>query len=408
MIAKKNSKHQGSQGGQGKHAPESRKPPQLREPKAKPVQEALAEANLLAQLRNSSYHRKRLEALKGDVLAVDANGKFKMSDAEFDKQVVKHVVGKLQQARDLGIMRGGAMRLPKTGKAIIVGDVHGQVPNLTAILKEAQLDKNPTTKLIFMGDMLAPSKEITPESVNIPANSVHRIISWLQARYPDQIFVINGNHEMHMMADAKKIEIPPDAPWSAYLGVVDARHFPDVNQVVNRIAESPLIIQIGDKDKGELTRTFQHSPGRAQGGHGLKQVEGMNTPKERYTEGMDIFDNENSLDAKAMKELNKRNKSDLTYFGHISPTTMQRSIADGRVKPIEAQGSVVKVDGGGVYIDSQTMRGGVLEINLDKDAVSEKIIPLAQLHDKHNTRQKGLTEFGGNDADIRLEPQIKS
>jgi hypothetical protein len=400
-AAKKNSKHQGAGGGQGKHAPENRKPPQPKESGAT-VKEALAKANPLSQLKNSAYHNKRLDALKDSILAKDANGNFKISNKEFEKQVVNHVVAKLQDARAAGLMKGGLLRLPKSGKAFVIGDLHEQTPNLTAVLREAQLDKNPDTKLIFLGDILSGTKSGESSAVMSHDDSMHRIISWLQARYPDQIFVINGNHEMHIMGSVKGVDVPIEASYSAYLAPMEAMKYSDPEQVVKRVAESPLMIQIGDKSKGELTRTFQHSPGQDRK-IDLEQVEGLDDVTSRYQRGIGIFDGEESLEEKHMQDLNKVNRSDLTYFGHVAPSTVARRLEDEDIVPVESKGLVMKVKGGGIYVDSQTMDSGIVEIDLDKDSAKEKMTTFTELHEKHRTINKGFGEYGGDDKDMLVK-----
>lgn len=395
-------KNQASGGGRGKHSSAKRKAVKTRASVAQTIKEALKKENPLAQLKNSKFINKKLDKLKKNILATDDKGNFKMSNAEFNKQVVSHAVKKLQDARKAGIMEGGVMRLPKQGKLIVVGDLHEQATNLTAILAKAQLDKNPNTKIILLGDIVSGSKTSDKDETG-GGDSMHRVISWLQARYPDQVFAVNGNHEMGMMAGVEKMKGGSKA--SKALGRMEARNFSDKQQVISRIKESPLIIQIGDKAKGEYTRTFQHSPGNSGNTLDINSVAKLDTPEKRFAKATNVFEGKKLVDKQSMEELNKQNKSDMTYFGHISPEIVAKGINDGSVKPLETNGVVAKFKGGGTFVDSQTKKSGIVEINLDKDSAPEKIVSLNNLRKDYKAKTghlEGLREFGGSDKDTIL------
>ena len=71
------------------------------------------------------------------------------------------------------------------GKVVIIGDIHGQYYDLVEILRRVKFGKT-NKKLVFMGDYVDRGKN-QPEVV--------ALLFGLKIRYPNQIFLLRGNHE---------------------------------------------------------------------------------------------------------------------------------------------------------------------------------------------------------------------
>ena len=78
------------------------------------------------------------------------------------------------------------------GKVTIIGDVHGQFYDLHSILKSFHEPEVPETNLLFLGDYVdrgAYGPEIT------------LLLFTLKLRYPDNVFMMRGNHESREMTE---------------------------------------------------------------------------------------------------------------------------------------------------------------------------------------------------------------
>ena len=78
------------------------------------------------------------------------------------------------------------------GKVTIVGDVHGQFYDLHGILKKEHRPEFLNEKLLFLGDYVDRGP-YGPEIV--------LLLYTLKQKYPDNVFLLRGNHESREMAE---------------------------------------------------------------------------------------------------------------------------------------------------------------------------------------------------------------
>ena len=73
-----------------------------------------------------------------------------------------------------------------SGKITIIGDVHGQFYDLHGILKMIHKPEEPNSKLLFLGDYVDRGC-YGPEII--------LLLLTLKHKYPDNIYLLRGNHE---------------------------------------------------------------------------------------------------------------------------------------------------------------------------------------------------------------------
>lgn len=108
--------------------------------------------------------------------------------------LLREVIQILRREREKGRMgsqklREGLVELEPGGKALVVGDLHGDLDSLTSILKESQFlrkVKQDEIYLIFLGDYGDRGEE-TPE--------VYWVILKLKSTFPERVILLRGNHE---------------------------------------------------------------------------------------------------------------------------------------------------------------------------------------------------------------------
>ena len=97
---------------------------------------------------------------------------------------------KEQRTGESGLVIGRAIRLPPSGEAIIVGDLHGDLASLTHILRSSgflrKAYKGENVHLIFLGDYGDRG------SASI---QVYYAILKLKELFPDKVILMRGNHE---------------------------------------------------------------------------------------------------------------------------------------------------------------------------------------------------------------------
>lgn len=80
------------------------------------------------------------------------------------------------------------------GKVVIVGDIHGQFYDLVAMLRKLKgRNPDPNQKILFLGDYVDRGN-YGPE--------VAAYLFCLKLKYPNDIFLLRGNHESRDMAEA--------------------------------------------------------------------------------------------------------------------------------------------------------------------------------------------------------------
>jgi hypothetical protein len=358
----------------------------------------------LRAYKNTPAQDKKLDGIKSTILSTDAHGEFAMSPTEFEQSVGSMVSSNLQKMHDDKRIQGGLMRLPKRGKAFIVGDIHEQLDHLLAAVDKAELDKNPHHKIIFLGDALSPSKIKEPNNKTPQRESTYRVLTWLRARYPDQIIAINGNHEMGIMAAVNGFNSDDEHTRDAIkIGSVDSMSLKDKKAAAAIISLSPNVIQIGDKTKGEFTRTMQHGSGIDKDPIDIDEVAKADTPEKRVQRLKRFFVGKKTITEEGLKKANAASRSDKTYFGHIDPEKMSSLLDSGEVKSKKRRGAVAELDGGGVFIDSQSKAlGGIVEIDLEDDSKPDTIHLIADLVGK---KENVLGAFGAKQR--KEEPEKK-
>ena len=295
------------------------------------------------------------------------------------------------------------MTLPKKGKAFVIGDIHSNAQNLLAILQQIQsnnstnLDKNKDNKIVILGDTRSINRAAADNALKSDLDTMHgeavqRFLMLLQARYPDQVHVLNGNHDMYIhgfinqrnnswkLSDEDQQHnidtwgIPGKSVQSGDgAGIGSGISNEDLNY--RHIGLSPLMIRIGDAKNGETVRIFQHSPGQANQPT-PDDIEKMTDQVKRHEEAMSIYAGHGGLTERALSDLNRRLGSNKIYFGHIGPPPMLRKLVGNEIEKLDRDKTnpVGELKGGGVYVDSQTHNmSGFVEIDLDNDAAPEKV-----------------------------------
>lgn len=118
----------------------------------------------------------------------------KLSTAHQLKGLLERVSGILKKEREEGKIgsqevAGGLVNISSGEKAIVVGDIHGDLDSLTKIFKGSRFIKRvekDKVYLIFLGDYGDRGEE-TPE--------VYWVILKLKASFPENIILLRGNHE---------------------------------------------------------------------------------------------------------------------------------------------------------------------------------------------------------------------
>ena len=124
-------------------------------------------------------------------------------NTEINNDLVKNYLfegGKISKECLLEIMRRAKPALSAepnllrvSGKVVIVGDVHGQFYDLVAMLRKLSSRSGTMNKIVFLGDYVDRGN-YGPE--------VAAYLFVLKLRYPNDIFLLRGNHESRDMAEA--------------------------------------------------------------------------------------------------------------------------------------------------------------------------------------------------------------
>jgi protein phosphatase len=111
-------------------------------------------------------------------------------DAEFST-LVRNVSSTQLQERSAGIMgdsivKEGLVRIKQGRNLTLVGDLHGDLDTLTAILKKSRFLDDLSSILIFLGDYGDRGRQSV---------EVYSVILYLKAKFPDRVILMRGNHE---------------------------------------------------------------------------------------------------------------------------------------------------------------------------------------------------------------------
>ena len=106
------------------------------------------------------------------------------------QDAIDNVLKKEAKYDDKVRFEGKLAKVKPEGKAVIVGDLHGDIESLIHILKETKFiekaDKNEDFLLIFLGDY-GDRGTFSAE--------VYYVVLKLKLMYPDKILLMRGNHE---------------------------------------------------------------------------------------------------------------------------------------------------------------------------------------------------------------------
>jgi protein phosphatase len=120
-------------------------------------------------------------------------------------------------------VEGGLLRIPPTGKLLIVGDIHGDLESLLYILKDSKfieaVESEENLKIIFLGDY-GDRGDFSPE--------VYYVVSWLKVRFPGKVVLLRGNHE----PPGDLTPMPFDLPYQ-----LSAKYGKNWEEVYRRILE---------------------------------------------------------------------------------------------------------------------------------------------------------------------------
>lgn len=354
-----------------------------------PATSSTLELNAKERNMTPDEWKAHLQQVSSKMVQTSEDGGFAMSDEEFNKEIGNTVIQNMQKQRDSGVRKGGLIELPNKGKTFVIGDSHERFDNVLAIFQQIQsgaetnLDQNPDNKIVFNGDAIFPSKkheEQLGKKDSLRGEGMLRLIGFLMARYPDQVFMTNGNHEMGALYD---IKVKEDPAWQSKqpnyngLGHDDPREGLGISNIkfaLDLIKNNGIMVKIGDKEKGEPVRIIAHAAGPDMS-HGkvpfnphFTQVAAENDPMEWREKFYSIYDGWSELNPQFYEKIRKQMGADKVYFGHVAPTTMQKLMKRGESPAIEKRNSPVgEFKGGGVFVDSQTNSdlSGYIEIDLD-------------------------------------------
>jgi protein phosphatase len=120
---------------------------------------------------------------------------------------------------------GKLVRTPKEGRAIVIGDLHGDLSSLNNILAESRfierVENDEKVYLVFLGDYI----DRGPEQLEVLLRA-----SELVSRYPSSVIMLRGNHEGPEDVIARPHDFPRqlrektergDDIYSAFRGLID-------------------------------------------------------------------------------------------------------------------------------------------------------------------------------------------
>ncbi|MEN8133045.1 MAG: metallophosphoesterase [Pseudomonadota bacterium] len=137
---------------------------------------------------------------------------------------------------------GGLLNLPEHLTPIVVGDLHAQFENLLKLLSENMyleaLEKGDAA-LIFLGDVVHPEDE---KELSFMDSSIliMDIIFKLKLRFPNNVFMILGNHDSFSL-DVMKGGIPQGLLWERRIIATRGEAYRDALELFYR--QLPLVVK---------------------------------------------------------------------------------------------------------------------------------------------------------------------
>ena len=139
-----------------------------------------------------------LEGILREAVSADADAFTRLAREAAERLAKEHGrVGELE-------VIGRLVKLPRAGRAIVVGDIHGDLASLTHILRESRFIERASSGeelyLVFLGDY-ADRGEKGPE--------VYYVVLRLKLAFPERVILLRGNHE----GPADIMAMPHDLPY---------------------------------------------------------------------------------------------------------------------------------------------------------------------------------------------------
>ena len=130
----------------------------------------------------------RCSGLEADKLVEEAL----RADARALAQLAREIGSLMAREERLGDAQviGRLVKLPRTGRAVVIGDIHGDLVSLQHILRDSQFVERASAGedlwLIFLGDY-GDRGERSPE--------VYYVVLKLKELFPERVVLLRGNHE---------------------------------------------------------------------------------------------------------------------------------------------------------------------------------------------------------------------
>jgi hypothetical protein len=343
-------------------------------------------------VKNASEHnmspdewKQHVDSLASKMTATTASGDFEMNDESFNKELGDLVINNMKEQRNNGVRKGAVTFLPNKGKAFILGDTHERFDNVIAIYEQIQsnagtnLDMNPDNKIILNGDAFSMSKEGQENGQvgsrgSLRGEAMLRLLTYLMARHPDQVFMTNGNHEMGVLLALKSRQ---DPSWRSVRS--SGNNFKDlpreqlgvsnIKLLIDLIQNNGLAVAIGDKSKGETARIITHTAGENREQPTAAEMANESDPMQWREKYYPVYNGWSDLTPAGLQKGISKTGSDKRYFGHVDPSTMKEFMGDDAEAVDDRQTPVGAYKGGGVFVDTQTggKNSGYIEVDLDKD-----------------------------------------
>jgi len=304
---------------------------------------------------------------------------------------------------------GGIYHISGQGKIIVIGDLHEQVDILLDVFAHIQenpklnLDKNKDNKIVLLGDIISPTKSILTQTSPLGLDNalpewlrgdpIIRVTSWLIANYPNQFFIINGNHEVGL-ALGSLLQNNSRTPYHPLLfQEILSSHHMGAASVINhqhmtkRVMLSPMLIQI-DMSNGQKYM-LGHTPGCLEFPD-LTEILNTKDWMSWIRPGnnnvlFNVFIGHGNIDEQTTLNMRKQLNSDIFFFGHAAPEGMLSAYASKRLLKTDGyDGAIGFNSGGGCYVDSQTRTQHSGYIILDCDTYNHSVIAMSDIQTKHH------------------------
>ncbi len=115
---------------------------------------------------------------------------------ELDMRDARAVADLFQKAEQANLqtpgLSGAVVDLPDTGKLLLTGDLHDNTQNYQRLVKLAGLDNRPDNRIVLHEVIHGPD---LVNGMDLSIRMLARVAA-LKCRYPDQVYVLQSNHEL--------------------------------------------------------------------------------------------------------------------------------------------------------------------------------------------------------------------